>query len=81
MERRTVAPAPSDCSRANSTVLMALGLGDAAFNDGSSGGMTGRPTNAGCAAIVEDCLRFFASLLKVFVRKKDRIYSNRVSCW
>lgn len=81
MERRTVAPAPSDCSLARKVALMARGFGDAAFNEGSSCGMTGRPTNVDCAAIVEECLRLFASLLNVFVRKTDRIYSNKVSCW
>ena len=63
--------------------LIALGFGDAACNEGSSSGMTGRPTNAGCAAMVEieKYLSLFTSLLNVFVRKIDRIYSNEISCW
>lgn len=79
IDRLTVAPAPSDCSRASSICLIARGFGDAAFRDGSSGAMGGKPTNPCCAAIVD--LKFFVILLRVFALKKGRIYPNKVSCW
>ena len=81
MDRRTVAPAPSACSRASTIVLIALAFGEAAFKEGSLGGMLGRPTNAGCvAAIVEVDLKVLASLFKFLVPKNGRIYSSKLSC-
>ena len=65
----------SDCSRASMILLIPRGFGDAAFRDGSLGGMTGRPTNSDCVAIVEDSPRFFASVLSELVRRIVRIYS------
>lgn len=78
MDRLTVAPAPSDCSRARKTFWMPLGFGEAALREGSSGGMTGSPTKG---AIVEcDLLvfrfRVFDMLFNVFDFRKGRIYSS-----
>lgn len=86
IERRTVAPAPSACSRASKTVLMARGLGETALRDGSSGGMTGSPTKVADGAIVEIVLfvlvlRCFDVVFKMLDRRKLRIYSARLSCW
>ena len=53
IERRTVAPAPSACSMASKTVLIARDLGDIASSEGSLGGMTGSPTNVEAGAIAE----------------------------
>ena len=53
IERRTVAPAPSACSMASKTVLIARGWGEVASREGSLGGMTGSPTKVEAGAIVE----------------------------
>ena len=51
-----------------------------AFRLGSSGGMTGKPTNVEFGAIAENvlfefCLKLFDKVFSVFVRRKGRIYS------
>lgn len=60
MERRTRAPAPSDCSRARKDFAIARG---AEVVRGSFGGMTGRPLKF---ADVVDML-FFAVMLEILV--------------
>ena len=59
---------------------MPRGFGEVAFRDGSSGGMTGRPTKVDGGAIDEIVLfefnlRFFDIGLKVLDCKKARMYS------
>ena len=88
IDRRTVAPAPSDCSRASNTLLMARGTGLAALRQGSSGGMTGRPTKVLDGAIAENVRLLVVTLArKVFnigfalaFLKIERMYSVRTSC-
>ena len=86
IERRTVAPAPSDCSIASKTVRIARGFGEVALSDGSSGGITGRPTKVEEGAMVDRALfatalsELFEIVLSVLDRKNARMYSRRLSC-
>ena len=87
IERRTVAPAPSDCSRASKKVWIPRGFGAVAFKDGSAGGITGRPWKFDDgAAMVERVLLVlnlstFESVLSVLFCKKGLIQCRKVSCW
>lgn len=77
IERRTVAPAPSDCSIASKTVWIPRGFGFAAFSDGSSAGITGSPTKDDDGAILESVLfdlRLFVAVFTVPSRTNGRIH-------
>lgn len=90
IERRTRAPAPSGVSIASNTLAMLRGVTVVALNEGSFGGMTGRPTKVELAAgdmvvFVRACEMFKTVLaiavVFVFDDKAEEMYGIRFCRW
>jgi hypothetical protein len=76
MDRRTRAPAPSDCEMARKDCRIARGIDmfEGALRDGSAGGTTGSPGKA----VLDDCVLSFVAV----VADIEAVDFVRVaSCW
>ena len=84
IERRTVAPAPSDWDVASKTLRMPRGVGFVAVREGSSGGMTGYPTHFVVVVLfvimVLVVMFLLMRCLLIVRRMLLRMYSFMLSC-